>query len=51
MKVTVLRPGPLALLQDAGRLGHAGDAVGRSGPADRASHARANLRATTAHPA
>ncbi len=42
MTVTVLRPGPLALLQDAGRPGHAADGVGRSGPADRASHARAN---------
>jgi biotin-dependent carboxylase-like uncharacterized protein len=43
MTLTVLRPGPLALLQDAGRVGHAADGVGRSGPADRASHARANL--------
>jgi biotin-dependent carboxylase-like uncharacterized protein len=40
--LTVLRPGPLALLQDAGRIGHAADGVGRSGAADRASHARAN---------
>jgi biotin-dependent carboxylase-like uncharacterized protein len=40
--LTVLRPGPLALLQDAGRFGHAADGVGRSGPADRAAHARAN---------
>lgn len=38
----VVRPGPLALLQDAGRFGHAADGVGRSGPADRAAHARAN---------
>ncbi|HEY5878226.1 MAG TPA: biotin-dependent carboxyltransferase family protein [Nakamurella sp.] len=45
MTLTVLRPGPLALLQDAGRFGHAADGVGRSGPADRASHARANLLA------
>lgn len=36
------RPGPLALLQDAGRFGHAADGVGRSGPADRGAHARAN---------
>ena len=43
MTLTVLRPGPLALLQDAGRRGHAADGVGRSGAADRASHARANL--------
>jgi biotin-dependent carboxylase-like uncharacterized protein len=42
MTLTVLRPGPLALLQDAGRHGHSADGVGRSGPADRASHARAN---------
>lgn len=42
MTLTVLRPGPLALLQDAGRRGHAADGVGRSGPADRAAHARAN---------
>ncbi len=43
MTLTVLRPGPLALLQDAGRRGHAADGVGRSGAADRAAHARANL--------
>ncbi len=43
MTLTVLRPGPLALLQDDGRLGHAADGVGRSGAADRTSHARANL--------
>lgn len=43
MTLTVLRPGPLALLQDGGRRGHAADGVGRSGAADRASHARANL--------
>ena len=42
MTLIVVRPGPLALLQDAGRRGHAADGVGRSGPADRASHARAN---------
>ncbi len=40
--LTVVRPGPLALLQDAGRFGHTADGVGRSGPADRAAHARAN---------
>jgi biotin-dependent carboxylase-like uncharacterized protein len=43
MTLTVLRPGPLALLQDAGRRGHAADGVGRSGAADRAAHARGNL--------
>ncbi|HOZ58569.1 MAG TPA: biotin-dependent carboxyltransferase family protein [Nakamurella multipartita] len=42
MTLTVLRPGPLALLQDGGRHGHAADGVGRAGAADRASHARAN---------
>jgi biotin-dependent carboxylase-like uncharacterized protein len=42
MTLTVLRPGPLALLQDGGRRGHAADGVGRAGAADRASHARAN---------
>ena len=40
--LTIVRPGPLALLQDAGRIGHAADGVGRSGAADRASHALAN---------
>src|SRR6476469_4359579 len=40
--LTVVRTGPLALLQDAGRIGHASDGVGRSGAADRASHALAN---------
>nr|WP_275889532.1 biotin-dependent carboxyltransferase family protein [Nakamurella flavida] len=37
-----MRTGPLALLQDTGRTGHAADGVGRSGAADRASAARAN---------
>lgn len=40
--LTVLRPGPLALIQDAGRVGHAADGVGRSGAADRRSYALAN---------
>ena len=40
--LTVLRPGPLALVQDAGRVGHAADGVGRSGAADRPSLALAN---------
>ena len=35
----VLAPGPLALLQDAGRAGHAGVGVGPSGAADRGAHA------------
>ena len=38
----VVRTGPLALLQDSGRIGHAADGVGRSGAADRASYALAN---------
>lgn len=40
--ITVVRTGPLALLQDAGRVGHAADGVGRSGAADRVSYAHAN---------
>lgn len=40
--ITVVRTGPLALLQDAGRIGYAADGVGRSGAADRASYALAN---------
>ncbi|GAB3434629.1 5-oxoprolinase/urea amidolyase family protein [Phycicoccus ginsengisoli] len=35
----VLEPGPLALLQDAGRPGHASLGVGTGGAADRAAHA------------
>ena len=40
--ITVVRTGPLALLQDAGRVGHAADGVGRAGAADRASFVLAN---------
>lgn len=40
--LTVVRTGPLALLQDSGRIGYAADGVGRSGAADRASYALAN---------
>ena len=40
--LTVIRTGPLALVQDTGRVGHAADGVGRSGAADRRSAARAN---------
>jgi biotin-dependent carboxylase-like uncharacterized protein len=40
--LTVLRTGPLCLVQDAGRVGHAADGVGRSGAADRRSAAQAN---------
>ena len=38
----VLAPGPLALLQDSGRPGHAAIAVGRSGAFDRTAHQLAN---------
>lgn len=38
----VLTPGPLALLQDAGRPGYAHVGVGAAGPADRGAHALAN---------
>jgi biotin-dependent carboxylase-like uncharacterized protein len=41
--LTVLRTGPLCLVQDAGRVGHAADGVGRSGAADRRSAAQANM--------
>lgn len=40
--LVVVRPGPMALVQDAGRHGRAADGVGPSGPADRQAHARAN---------
>jgi biotin-dependent carboxylase-like uncharacterized protein len=40
--LTIIRSGPLALVQDEGRTGHAADGVGRSGAADRSSAAWAN---------
>lgn len=40
--ITVLAPGPLTTVQDAGRTGHAALGVGRSGACDRASYALAN---------
>lgn len=40
--LVVVRTGPLALVQDTGRGGHAGDGVGRSGAADRRSAAQGN---------
>ncbi|XVX18951.1 biotin-dependent carboxyltransferase family protein [Actinomycetota bacterium] len=40
--LTVLDPGPLALVQDRGRPGYAAVGLGRSGAADRASHDLAN---------
>lgn len=38
----VMRTGPLALVQDLGRVGKAAMGVGRSGAADRSSHSLAN---------
>jgi biotin-dependent carboxylase-like uncharacterized protein len=40
--LTVLAPGPLTTVQDAGRPGQAALGIGRSGAADRASYALAN---------
>lgn len=42
MTLTVLRPGPLTVLKDAGRPGHAGQGVAPSGAVDRSAYARAN---------
>src|SRR4029077_14786549 len=38
----VVKPGPLSLIQDAGRPGLASSGVGRSGAADRGAYALAN---------
>ncbi|MEV4702513.1 biotin-dependent carboxyltransferase family protein [Actinoplanes sp. NPDC049316] len=43
--MTVLRTGPLAVLKDAGRPGHAHRGVAPSGAVDRAAYARANALA------
>jgi biotin-dependent carboxylase-like uncharacterized protein len=40
--LTVVEPGPLTTVQDAGRVGLAALGIGRSGPCDRSSHRRAN---------
>ncbi|MET0494711.1 MAG: biotin-dependent carboxyltransferase family protein [Actinoplanes sp.] len=40
--MTVLRTGPLTVLKDAGRPGHAGQGVAPSGAVDRSAYARAN---------
>ncbi len=40
--LTVIRTGPRALLQDAGRIGYAAQGVTRSGAADRGSYRQAN---------
>ena len=42
MSVTILRPGPLTVLKDEGRPGHAGQGVAPSGAVDRSAYARAN---------
>jgi biotin-dependent carboxylase-like uncharacterized protein len=42
MTMTILRPGPLTVLKDEGRPGHAGQGVAPSGAVDRAAYARAN---------
>jgi biotin-dependent carboxylase-like uncharacterized protein len=42
MTVTILRAGPLTVLKDRGRPGHAGQGVAPSGAVDRSAYARAN---------
>jgi biotin-dependent carboxylase-like uncharacterized protein len=42
MTVTILRAGPLTVLKDLGRPGHAGQGVAPSGAVDRSAFARAN---------
>jgi biotin-dependent carboxylase-like uncharacterized protein len=42
MRMTVVRPGPMTVLKDGGRPGHAALGVAPSGAADRAAYARAN---------
>ncbi|PRY24740.1 biotin-dependent carboxyltransferase family protein [Pseudosporangium ferrugineum] len=42
MRMTVLRTGPMTVLKDAGRPGHAHQGVAPSGAVDRAAYARAN---------
>lgn len=42
MRMTVLRTGPLTVLKDAGRPGHAHQGVAPSGAVDRGAYARAN---------
>jgi biotin-dependent carboxylase-like uncharacterized protein len=42
MTMTVLRTGPMTVLKDAGRPGHAGQGVAPSGAVDRSAYARAN---------
>ena len=42
MTMTILRPGPLTVLKDEGRPGHADQGVAPSGAVDRSAYARAN---------
>ena len=42
MTLTVLRTGPMTVLKDHGRPGHAGQGVAQSGAVDRSAYARAN---------
>ncbi|MFI5491300.1 biotin-dependent carboxyltransferase family protein [Actinoplanes sp. NPDC051859] len=42
MNLTILRPGPLTVIKDAGRPGHAHQGVAPSGAVDRQAYARAN---------
>jgi biotin-dependent carboxylase-like uncharacterized protein len=42
MTMTILRTGPLTVLKDEGRPGHAGQGVAPSGAVDRSAYARAN---------
>jgi biotin-dependent carboxylase-like uncharacterized protein len=45
MTMTILRTGPLTVLKDEGRPGHAGQGVAPSGAVDRSAYARANALA------
>jgi biotin-dependent carboxylase-like uncharacterized protein len=48
MSLTILRTGPLTVLKDSGRPGHAHRGVARSGAVDRSAYQRANALAGTA---
>ena len=41
-ELEIVRPGPLSLIEDLGRIGLASSGVVRSGAADRSSHLLAN---------
>ncbi len=49
MTMTILRTGPLTVLKDEGRPGHAGQGVAPSGAVDRSAYARANALAGNPH--